>query len=193
MKYITKYFIAFKNENDKEKDKDIIFEKSKHQIETEKSNNLFDDNLIIEDIGNNKKKINLEFDNSDSKNELLNDLDDILKFENFFNDKILNRSISLSHFSNMGLIDIGKKNILSDIDEVLHNFKLDKEKKDIIEYNRISPSLCEEIIDLFEKHFENLIKDSDIHNKFNELKFNEFNDDRKDRFCRFCVVKKVFD
>ena len=151
MKYITKYFIAYKNLKENEKDIDKIFDKSKYQSEIDKCENLFDDVLVVDESKNNFKKINFEFDYPDSNREIINELDEILKFENFINDKILNRSSSLSYFTKMGSLDITKKNIYSEIDQVLNNIKNDQEKKDMLEYDRFTIFFCEDLIESFEK------------------------------------------
>ena len=182
MKYLTKYFIGFKNLKENENDQERI-------LESEKYENLFED-FLIDDIEKNIKKVNLEFDDPHSNKETFDDLEDILKFENFINDKILDRSTSVGALSRASSIDITKKNIHSEIDEVLINLN-DKEKKDMLDYDRYTQSFCEDLIESFERHFEHMLKNSDIHDKYNQIKFNEFNDDRKDRFCRFCVIKKV--
>jgi len=196
MKYLTKYFIGFKNlnlnlkENENDQIHNVKHEKSKYQSEMEKCENLFDD-ILIDDIEKNQKKINLEFDDPKSYKDILIDLEEILKFENFINEKILDRSTSLGAVSRISSIDITKKNIHSEIDDVLINLNNDKEKKDMLDYDRYTQSFCEDLIDSFERHLEQIIQNSEIHNQYNQLKFNEFNDDRKDRFCRFCVIKKV--
>lgn len=176
-------------ENESENEK---HERSKYQSEIGKCEYLFDD-ILVDDIEKNTKKINLEFDDPKSNREAIDDIEEILKFENFINDKILDRSCSvygIHGLSRVSSIDIIKKNIHSDLDEVFLNLN-EKERKDMFDHDRYTQSFCEDLCEAFERHFEELIKKSEIHSLYNQINFNEFNDDRKDRFCRFCVIKKV--
>jgi hypothetical protein len=186
MKYLTKYFISYKNLKETENNQEKLNEKSKYQSELEKYDNLFYD-ILKDDEEKNIENVNFEFD--DQKiNENIDDLEEILKFESFFNERILDLSNSVCAISRASSIDITNKNI---VDEVFNNLNNDKEKKDMLEYDRYTQSFCEDMIEAFENHFDHIIQNSEIHNKYNQIIFNEFNDDKKDRFCRFCVIKKV--
>jgi hypothetical protein len=187
MKYLSKYFIGYENlkefKNNQEKSQD----RSKYQSEFERNEIILDD--ILKDEEKNIRKINLEFDDYKIKNEIFDDLEEILKFESFFNDRILDLSNSVSVISRASSIDITNKNM---VDEVFNNLNNEKEKRDMFEYDKYTQSFCEDLIETFERHIEYIIQNSEIHNRYNQIKFNEFNDDKKDRFCRFCVIKKVY-
>jgi len=57
------------------------------------------------------------------------------------------------------------------------------------ELDKISQTMCEDIIDNFDIEFHRIIDNDPELRKMNDLPFYELNENK--RFCNFCLVKKV--
>jgi len=117
-------------------------------------------------------------------------LEKVLQFETYLNEKILDFSNSLGYTSRYNSIDITKKNLQSVIEEGISNLN-DREKLEIKNVERFTQSFCEDVLESFEEYFENMIKNSEIHESMNSIPFYQ-KDSKSQRFCGFCVIKKVY-
>ncbi len=110
---------------------------------------------------------------------LIKDLEEIKNLKPILSEKLAEFSSSIGYVSRYNSIDVTKKNILQDNEEI-----------DNKEKHAISLSLSEDILESFENELENFIKANDIYEKFNNLIFYDKSKENN-RFCGFCLVKKV--
>jgi len=168
------------NEHSGAKDKyDILFNKIFKDVAQEKA-----------DLENKEVKITIDLENNNNRdNNIVSDIEQILNFENYLYDKIMDFSNSLGYTSRFNSIDITKKNMQSIIEDDKSNLN-DKEKIENKQVERLTQSFCEDILESFEDEFENSIKNSAKHKFMNEVVFHERHS-KNQRFCGFCVIKKV--
>lgn len=142
------------------------------------------------DVDNREVKININLDiYNKNENNIVSDIEHIINFENYLNDKIMDFSNSLGYTSRFNSIDVTKKNLQSVIEDEKSNIN-ERERIENKQVERLTQSFCEDVLDSFEDEFEISIKNSEKHKLMNELIFHE-RDSKNQRFCGFCVVKKV--
>jgi hypothetical protein len=104
----------------------------------------------------------------------------IIRIEPILTERINEVSNSFAGISKYNSIDVTKKNIHSELEDVNDG----KEKE------CIPQTLHEDIIESFELELENFVKINEFYSVIDKLQFLEKGKDNN-RFCGFCLIKKV--
>lgn len=115
------------------------------------------------------------------KSSYSEDLEEILsKIEPMLSERMIEFSNSIAYASRYNSIDVTKKNIYAEIEDL-------NENKD---RGGVSQFLNEDILESFENELENFIRNHEVYQQLDKLQFHEKGKDNN-RFCGFCLMKKV--